>query len=68
MVGLAHGCAGYAALEDRIRLSMEADMAMIHSHHEDTNDLSGQALDLVILFGAISLFVGAIAAFVVLAT
>jgi hypothetical protein len=47
---------------------MEADMAMIHSHHEEANDFSGQALDLVILFGAISLFVGAIAAFVVLAT
>ncbi len=43
-------------------------MAMIYTHHEETNDLSGQALDLIILFGAMALFVGAMAALVVLAT
>jgi len=43
-------------------------MAMIHQHHEAQNDLGGEVLDLVVLFGAIALFVGAIAAFVVLAT
>jgi hypothetical protein len=49
------------------RLCLEADMAMIHQHHEAERDF-GQVLDLVVLFGSIALFVGAIAAFVVLAT
>lgn len=43
-------------------------MAMSHQHHEVESDMGGQVLDLVVLFGAIALFVGAIAAFVVLAT
>jgi hypothetical protein len=50
------------------RLCVEADMAMIHQHHEVQSDWGGQMLDLVVLFGSIALFVGAIAAFVVLAT
>jgi hypothetical protein len=50
------------------RLCVEADMAMIHQHHEAESDLGGQVLDLVVLFGSIALFVGAIAAFIVLAT
>lgn len=43
-------------------------MAMTHQHHEAEHDFGGQVLDLVVLFGSIALFVGAIAAFVVLAT
>jgi hypothetical protein len=43
-------------------------MAMIHSHHEEEHDFGGQMLDLVVLFGAIALFVGAVAGFVILAT
>lgn len=43
-------------------------MAITHQHNESEHDFGGQVLDLVILFGAIALFVGAIAAFVVLAT
>jgi len=47
---------------------MEADMAMLHAHHEEDRDLGGQMLDMVILFGSITLFVGAIAAFIIIAT
>ncbi|HTO39357.1 MAG TPA: hypothetical protein VL026_00165 [Rhizomicrobium sp.] len=43
-------------------------MAMLHAHHEEEHDLGGRMLDMVILFGAISLFVGAVAAFFVIAT
>jgi hypothetical protein len=46
---------------------MEAEMAITHHHHEAESDLGDQVLDLVVLFGAIALFVGAIAAFIVLA-
>lgn len=53
---------------DRQTGLVEADMAMLHAHHEDDNDLGGRMLDMVILFGAITLFVGAVAAFFVIAT
>lgn len=43
-------------------------MAIIHAHHEEEHDFGGQALDLVVLFGAIVLFIGAVASFIVLAT
>jgi hypothetical protein len=50
------------------RVCVEADMAITHQHNEAEHDLGGQVLDLIVLFGSIALFIGAIAAFIVLAT
>jgi hypothetical protein len=48
-------------------LERRPKMALFNVHHEEQRDYGGQVLDIVVLVGAIALFVGMIASVIMLA-